>query len=53
MDDFLPFAVKSENALDSVSDQDRYTPLYPQTTLPCELWPALLTKALLEVAALE
>lgn len=30
-----------------------YVPLYPRTANPVELWPAILTKAVLKIAALE
>ena len=60
MDDFLPFMDKSvassPDQSGSVNDDDvddRYNPLFPRTSNPSELWPAILTKALLKVAALE
>ena len=38
---------------DVAPTQVNYVPLYPRTGQPTELWPALLTKAVLKIAALE
>lgn len=68
VDDFLPFLEQSTSATggdadtdtanapeggDTTSTQVNYTPLYPRTAHPAELWPAILTKAILKIAALE
>ena len=67
VDDFLPFLEQSSSAttgdadtanapeggLEATSAEVNYVPLYPRTAHPAELWPALLTKAVLKIAALE
>jgi hypothetical protein len=66
VDDFLPFfeqsadgdvdaatASQGDGDGDATSTQVNYIPLYPRTGQPTELWPALLTKAVLKIAALE
>ena len=63
VDDFLPFLEQSASATDgdvdtatdgdTTSTQVNYVPLYPRTGHSTELWPALLTKAVLKIAALE
>ena len=69
MDDFLPFleqpasasngdvdtatASQGDDGGDVTTTQVKYVPLYPRTGHPAELWPALLTKAVLKIAALE
>ena len=63
MDDFLPLLEQPASATDgdvdttaggdTTSTQVNYIPLYPRTGHPAELWPALLTKAVLKIAALE
>lgn len=69
VDDFLPFLEQSASVTDgdvdaatasqgdgggdTTSTQISYVPLYPRTGHPAELWPALLTKAVLKIAALE
>ena len=51
IDDSLPYLDKGEMA--GQASDERLIPLYPRTGQPGEIWPALLMKALLKVAALE
>ena len=37
----------------TIAAQVHYVPLYPRTAHPAELWPAIITKAVLKIAALE
>ena len=64
IDDKLPFLEKcasTASVVNLVKDGDsseekrvlELIPLYPRTTVLTELWPALLTKAILKVVALE
>ena len=63
MDDFLPFLEQSPsttsrdesttNATEVSDTTSTHVPLYPRTAHPAELWPSILTKAVLKIAALE
>lgn len=66
IDDKLPFLKKvsfSRKSSDSapsrteenenIEEEVSFVPLYPRTAILTELWPALLTKAILKVTALE
>ena len=37
----------------TIAAQVHYVPLYPRTAHPAELWPAIITKAVLKIAVLE
>ena len=58
MDDLLPFVeqpVTPQSACEETTEPQKmhYIPLFPRTTHLNELWPAILTKAILKIAALE
>ena len=68
VDDLLPFTEQPSHSTEGAGDtstsadvstigetatQVKYIPLYPRTSNPVELWPAILTKAVLKIAALE
>ncbi len=53
VDDHLPFLIREASSEEVTGSAIKYQPLYPRTAIPGEIWPALLMKALLKVAALE
>ena len=53
VDDHLPFLVREASSEVVTGSAIMYQPLYPRTANPGEIWPGLLMKALLKVAALE
>ena len=46
-------SVEASGAADADTEKMNCVPLYPQTAHPVELWPAILMKAVLKIAALE